>query len=429
MNFLKVFLTVAGLGISFSASVSANAPLRAKKVYALHNSTCAVLENNRIKCWGQNFKRFFNPDRSEKAIGDRPGEMGNNLEYMDFPIGEVENIVMDASQLCVHYSRTREVYCTKGYGARLLKFPGGVLPRQISAGVHFFCGIFEDDAVRCWGSNRYQQLGFTEQDIALNDSSYSQPIDFKAPGEVPMQLASGKYSSCALFDSGKIRCWGGHLNVNLKGVLGTENPKRDLSFKVVSLGTVGGPNGNRSDGDLLAKNIYSNTNRYGYCAELMDDTVKCWGSNEYGELGSGISENAGDQPQTMGDFLPRLDLGQTGPRTGLALGGRMTCALFLSGIPKCWGYEGLLGIGSLETLGRTPETTGDGIPFIHLGKGRSAVQLSAGWQHVCALMDDGAVACWGKNSKGQAGVGHNRDVGDQRDEMGDQLLLVDLGTK
>jgi len=44
--------------------------------------------------------------------------------------------------------------------------------------------------------------------------------------------------------------------------------------------------------------------------------------------------------------------------------------------------------------------------------GGTAVQIWAGDGHTCALLDDGALRCWGRNAAGQLGYGHTDDVGD-----------------
>jgi alpha-tubulin suppressor-like RCC1 family protein len=78
---------------------------------------------------------------------------------------------------------------------------------------------------------------------------------------------------------------------------------------------------------------------------------------------------------------------------------------------------------------------GDGLPVVDLGAGRTARLLAVGAAiHACALLDTGAVKCWGSNSYGQLGLGQDatddsaRSRGDEPGEMGDDLPIVDLGT-
>src|SRR5689334_7622673 len=73
------------------------------------------------------------------------------------------------------------------------------------------------------------------------------------------------------------------------------------------------------------------------CALLSDGSVKCWGSNIFGELGLGDTQSRGDAPGEMGDALPAVDLG-TGKRAIAILGGGVqNCALLEGGTVKCWG--------------------------------------------------------------------------------------------
>jgi len=91
-------------------------------------------------------------------------------------------------------------------------------------------------------------------------------------------------------------------------------------------------------------------------------------------------------------------------RTAIAIsaGAEHTCAILDNGSVSCWGsgYEGRLGNGdSLTKL--TPTLTSS------LGIGRTAVAISAGDYHTCVILDNGSVSCWGRNPSGQLGNGGN----------------------
>jgi alpha-tubulin suppressor-like RCC1 family protein len=45
------------------------------------------------------------------------------------------------------------------------------------------------------------------------------------------------------------------------------------------------------------------------CAVLDNAQLKCWGLNNYGQLGQGDTTPRGDLLGSMGDLLPAIDLG------------------------------------------------------------------------------------------------------------------------
>jgi len=168
------------------------------------------------------------------------------------------------------------------------------------------------------------------------------------------------------------------------------------------------------------------------CAVLDDATLKCWGRNEYGQLGLGDTEARGDEPGELGDALPTVNLGSNSTVRAVSAGVLHTCAVLESGAVKCWGTNSLLtgqlGLGDLDRRGDEPGEMGDALPPVELGTGRGASALAAGGEHTCVLLDDDAMKCWGHNAAGQLGVGDIEARGDERGEMGEALPFVNLGT-
>src|SRR5690606_12656915 len=107
-----------------------------------------------------------------------------------------------------------------------------------------------------------------------------------------------------------------------------------------------------------------------------------------------------------------------------------TCALLDDAAVKCWGAggQGTLGTGDAQNRGDGPGEMGDDLLPIDLGPGRTGTDVTLGDFHACAVLDDGTVKCWGDNQRGQLGIGDTFDRGDEPDELGDQLGVVDLGT-
>jgi len=108
------------------------------------------------------------------------------------------------------------------------------------------------------------------------------------------------------------------------------------------------------------------------------------------EQGPGDPGNhRGDEGGEMGDSLPSVQLGTNRSAVTLALGGWFSCALLDDASVKCWGSNsyGQLGLGNASDRGGAGGEMGDSLPAVDLG--RAVVQLVVGWRHACALLDDG----------------------------------------
>ena len=144
------------------------------------------------------------------------------------------------------------------------------------------------------------------------------------------------------------------------------------------------------------------------CALLTGGRVRCWGANYSDQLGRGQASEGLDPraPAEMGE----VSLG--GQAVQLAAGGAHTCALLDGGAVRCWGLNqvGQLGHGTTDatTPKRLPSVAGD------VRVGGRVVQVVAGKQHTCARLDSGRVRCWGDNTLGQLGYPGVRSVGDQK---------------
>ena len=109
--------------------------------------------------------------------------------------------------------------------------------------------------------------------------------------------------------------------------------------------------------------------------------MSCWGDNFYGQLG--IGTNIDSTVQRV------VDLGVGRSAVSISLGQSHTCAILDNGNLKCWGKNsfGQLGISSTSDQ-NTPQ-------LVDLGPGRTAVSVSLGNEHTCAILDNGSLKCWG----------------------------------
>lgn len=289
----------------------------------------------------------------------------------------------------------------------------------ISTGRYHVCALTNTGTVQCWGSNFDGQLG-----DGTMTSRYI-PADVLGLDTGVTAINAGGYSTCALTVDGEVKCWGD----NDEGQLGDQTTI-NRTQPVDVFGLTGGVKGV----DVGISHA---------CAVTIEGTVKCWGSNEYGQLGDSTKINSSNPVDVvnLSEEVISVSAGQS-----------HTCALTISGGVKCWGENlyGQLGDGSVDgsltpvdvvglqsgvtslsagyrfTCGVTPYSIkcwgwGD---FGQLGSGTAPIfeivrdgwgltwgiqQITSGYYHNCALTTLGGVKCWGGNEDGQLGHGGFED--------------------
>jgi alpha-tubulin suppressor-like RCC1 family protein len=202
-----------------------------------------------------------------------------------------------------------------------------------------------------------------------------------------VQLAAFNFETCALLETGFIRCWGS----NSFGQLGYGN--------ILNIGDDETPAwaGNIEIG---AKAIQVVVGQPHVCAVLEGGNVRCWGAGQWGALGYGNTKSIGDDeaPASAGD----VDVGGKVVRMGA--GAPHTCAVLEGGALRCWGSSGSgqLGYPGLKMVGDTgpPSAAGD------VDVGGPVVQVGGGRYFTCALLVGGRVRCWGTPALGRLGYGY-----------------------
>jgi alpha-tubulin suppressor-like RCC1 family protein len=277
-----------------------------------------------------------------------------------------------------------------GAGGQRVVEPGRAI--EVALGRLHSCARFDDGRVRCWGAAPWSGNGSAGTIGDDEPASFAGDLALGDGGDVA-QLAAGWFHTCARLDSGKLRCWGS----SIRGQLGYGNDE-----------TIGDDETPASAGDLNVGGIVAHVSA-GYhhtCASLTDGSVRCWGHNNWGQLGYANRELVIGDDETPAE-APPLEVG--GFVLQVAAGNGFTCARLVGGKVRCWGAgEVGLGYGNSESIGddETPAEAGD------IDLGGKAVQIAAGFAHVCALLDTGHVRCWGKGTQGALGYGNTEDVGD-----------------
>jgi len=294
----------------------------------------------------------------------------------------------------------------------------------VAAGGTHTCALTAAGGLLCWGGNNAGQLGDG------TSAARGQPASVVGLSSGVVAVAAGEAHTCALTDLGAVRCWGD----NLYGALGdgtgwqqrlTPYPVSGLSsgIRAIAAGAsyscaitdAGGAKcwgknqfGELGDGTKAIRNSpfdvvglssgvsaisLTNYDFDAHTCALVGTNVLCWGSNQQGELGDGT---------TTSHLMPTAVSGLGAAASAISTGAYRGCALVAGGVVKCWGnnYDTQLGDGTIWNRWT---------PVQVLGLAPDVVALACGFEATCALRGGGEVDCWGHNYYGELGIG--ADVG------------------
>ncbi|MDQ2644630.1 MAG: DUF4215 domain-containing protein [Myxococcota bacterium] len=348
--------------------------------------TCAVLGDGRLKCWGANDRGQLGIGSTALAVGELVSEMGRNLPAVF--ADSVSAVAAGATHTCA--IRSGAVYCWgDNLEAQLGPASTADLERSPVA-----LPLTEADAISA--SDTYTAVRTRSGEVIVwgGTSNEFLTVAFSEPAA---SMACGHTRVCAILESQVVECWDiGSVVAPYKLTLSEHGAARPA---VVSSG------------------LHT-------CVLGVTGYVHCFGPNSWGNLVSGdTAERVGDPPANVtwpvalvGDHV-----------AGISLATNVTCVWYQNQTAKCWGfgYYGLLGQPGLGTIGNPlgdePSESSDKIPAISLGTDAKVRLVSAGPTHVCALLADGKIKCWGNNSRGQLGNGGDDSVGVDAAQMGDNL--------
>ena len=309
------------------APVSLGTGRLARQIAAGTYHTCALLDDDTVKCWGCNYRGELGLGHRSN-VGGGAGDMGDNLAPVSLGTGR--------------------------------------LARQIAAGGSHTCALLDDDTMKCWGYNYYGELGLghtSNVGDGAGEMGDHLPAVSLGTGRLARQIAAGESHTCALLDDDTMKCWGnnycGELGLGHTSNVGDGAGEMGDNLRPVSLGT----------GRLARQIAAGGSYTCGVtCALLDDETVKCWGGNGEGQLGQGHTSNVGDEAGEMGDNLRPVSLGTGRLARQIAAGGSHTCALLDDDTMKCWGanWDGQLGQGHTSNVGDGAGEMGDNLPAVAL---------------------------------------------------------------
>jgi alpha-tubulin suppressor-like RCC1 family protein len=376
---LGVLGASAAIACSHSGSRPTTAPVppgpppsasgTATAISAGYGHTCALTSAGGVECWGDNGSGQL----GDGTTADRHSPVavsGLASGVRAIAAGEVLTCAVTSAGgvKCWGYNR----YGQLGDGTTAdrhspVAVSGLAGVRAIAAGEALGCALTSAGGVKCWGDNRYGELG----DGTTTD--HHAPVDVSGLRSGVTAIAVGYLHACALTSAGGVKCWG----YNRYGQLG-DGTTTDRRTPVDVSGLAGGVTA------ITAGGGHS-------CALTRTGGVKCWGSNHLGELGDGTATR---------QLTPSAVSGLASGVAAIAAGGEAHgCALTSAGAVKCWGYNGYSQLGDGTTVNRHSPVDVSGLP-----EGVQAI-AAGGYGHTCALTSAGEVKCWGRNTSGQLGDG------------------------
>ena len=191
----------------------------------------------------------------------------------------------------------------------------------VSAGASHTCILTTSGGLECWGNNISWQLGSRD-----SRPIRTTPLDVTGLTSGVTAVSAGLFHTCALTTAGGLKCWG----FNFDGQVGDGIAFGFLSPTPVDV--IGLTSG------VTAVSAGSSHN----CAVTTAGGIKCWGWNDFGQLGDGTS-TARDSPVDV--------VGLTQGVSAVSAGLRHTCAVTTSGRLKCWGWNDSGQLGDGTTIG------------------------------------------------------------------------------
>lgn len=394
-------------------------PTSAKSISVGKNTTCALLSDDTVYCWGANGR----------------GQLGNNaMSNQNTPtkvaqIDKAKSLKVGMDHACAILINSTVMCWGANSGGQLgngntIDSPQAQLVTgltevsEIALGLFHTCALLATGQITCWGNNASGQLG--------NGSTIASftPVAVQNMTPNPKQIVSHNNHTCAIGNT-TIVCWG----ENTSGQLGNGNwanqtvavPVKDLSESILAIAAGGFHTcvatssttnnllcvGENSYGQLgngvttqihipipiaaLSTGIEHASSGATHSCVGYSNTVNCWGSNGFGQLGDGSTEST-----TMANKSITFD----NKIHQLAASAGFTCVVTVKGSVQCWGSN-LYGELGNET------TTNALAPALVKGL-TNVITIAAGNSHACAVEPNESttsysIQCWGNNAYQQLG--------------------------
>jgi alpha-tubulin suppressor-like RCC1 family protein len=239
--------------------------------------------------------------------------------------------------------------------------------QKLTLGLQHTCGLTTEGTIYCWG----------EGGLLGTSDPREEALPVRVEGDrLYFDLATGTHTNCALAVADSTPyCWGRD-----EDGWSSDTPVRvtTRAFRALSLGLY---DGNR-------------------CGLTKTGEVYCWGSNVYGQTGTGARDPVAE-PTAIATSITATQVGAS----------FHACLLDNGGAAYCWGTD----IQGQVGRSQTPPSCDDVVqcmvttPTAVIG-GLTFADISVGGGHSCARTATGEAYCWGNNDEGKLGTGDQKST-------------------
>ena len=172
----------------------------------------------------------------------------------------------------------------------------------MAVGSNRACAVAAAGSIKCWGQRTGGALG----DGISDTSRTATPVEVLGISNAT-RISSGSHNSCAVLNTGSIKCWGSSVNFQL-GIrpFSLDDP---VSSPVVIPGI---------SGAIEVVGSYSVG-----CAIHSSRSMKCWGATSNGQIGAG--------PKNGTSWLPATQVLGIDNAVEVAVSGASVCARLTNG--------------------------------------------------------------------------------------------------
>lgn len=322
--------------------IGASAPVR--QLAGAWNHHCVRTSDGTFTCWG---------DNGYGELGDLTPGTAPNTPVSATVLAQVRHIgvgwhhacaiTTDRTVLCWGLNSQRQLgnsVTTDATSAQVVFDVSGVT--QLALGATHSCALLASGKVMCWGGNTYGQLG------QGNTTTYTKAVLVPVTGVT--SISTFNNHTCALTTAKTVSCWGANTYGQSGGAVLTSSVtspsvvKRSSGASSVALGNVAGVEAG-----------------FGHsCAYDTTGAVYCWGDNFYGQLAKDTATVF-----TSALALPISGVTASDEKViDVATGEKHSCTLLSTGAIKCWGNNqyGQLGTGAVGSAVVTTPVAVVGLP-------------------------------------------------------------------